>query len=148
MSGFECRFIELAGQVNSQMPLHVVTIVIDALNTEAKSVRGSKVLILGVTYKRDVDDTRESPAIDIIELLHAKGADVSFSDPFVNEMNCDGARLQAKPLTPELLESVDCAVIIADHTQFDFRMIAEHSPLVVDTRNALKGFNGSHIHRL
>ena len=147
-TGFEARFIELAGQVNSSMPYHIVTIVTEVLNDREKSLRGSNILVLGVAYKRDVDDVRESPAIDIIEMLLAKGAKVSFADPHVSELQTNDESFTAVPVTAETLRGTDCVVIIADHRAFDYDLIAREAPLIVDTRNALKDMRGNHIRRL
>ena len=147
-TGFEARFIELAGQVNSSMPYHIVTIVTEVLNDREKSLRGSNILVLGVAYKRDVDDVRESPAIDIIEMLLAKGAKVSFADPHVSELQTNDESFIAVPVTAETLRGADCVVIIADHRAFDYDLIAREAPLIVDTRNALKDMRGNHIRRL
>ena len=149
-SGFEARFIELAGHVNSAMPEHVVNIIAEALNSRRKALNGSKVHVLGVAYKRDVDDVRESPALDVIELLHRRGADVSYSDPWIPSINIPRAEsLDAVPFDkPGFARSVDCAVIITDHTAFDRHYLAREFPLIVDTRNALKGIADAKIFRL
>jgi len=139
--GFEARFIELAGQVNGAMPHHVVDKITDALNSHSKSIRGSRILIVGVAYKRDIDDLRESPALDVMALLKQKGADVSFHDPFVPHLSEEWPGHQAMdsvPLTDAVLERSDCAVIITDHSAFDYDRIVANSKLVVDTRNAVK----------
>ena len=140
--GFEARFIELAGHVNGAMPHHVVEKVADALNSHAKAVRGSSVLVLGISYKRDVNDMRESPALDVLAALHQKGAKVSYHDPYVPELpgrEWPGVfDLTSVPLTPDTLERADCAVIITDHHGFDYDRITRHAKLVVDTRNAIK----------
>lgn len=137
-SGFEARFIELAGHVNAYMPIYVVSKITDALNDRCKSVKGSKILILGVAYKRAVNDTRESPALDIIEMLREKGAKVSYSDPYVPELEADDYKLQSLELDKKPLKSIDCAVIVTDHTCFDYQCIVDYAPLIVDTRNATK----------
>ncbi len=148
-SGFEPRFIELAGEVNGKMPHHVVTKVMDALNQHEKSLKGSRVLVLGVAYKKDIDDLRESPALDIIKLLQDKGAKVSFSDPFIPRVTLDGARpLRSVSLNSKTIGAYDCVVIITDHSAIDYREIAGKARLVVDTRNALKGIRGKNIVRL
>ena len=148
-SGFEPRFIELAGEVNSKMPHHVVFKVMDALNGRGKSLKGSRVLLLGVAYKRDIDDVRESPALDILKLLREKGARVAYHDPHVARLVLDGTRpLRSTALTPRALRGVDCAVIVTDHSDCDYAMVAAEAPLIVDTRNVLKGVRGNHIHRL
>jgi UDP-N-acetyl-D-glucosamine dehydrogenase len=142
-SGFESRFIELAGHVNSSMPHAVVAKIADALNTRQKAVNGSRVLIAGVAYKRDIDDVRESPALDVIAALQQRGAIVSYCDPHVpslDEAHWPGGAPVAsvEALTPQVLQGYDCVAILTDHTGFDFSMVAQHSDLVVDTRNAIK----------
>jgi UDP-N-acetyl-D-glucosamine dehydrogenase len=140
--GFEARFIELAGHVNGAMPHHVVEKIADALNSHSKSVRGSSVLILGVSYKRDIDDLRESPALDVMAALHQKGARVSYHDPYLPSLQArdwPGAfDLQSTPMTPETLTAADCAVIVTDHRVLDYDAIVQQARLVVDTRNAIK----------
>ena len=142
--GFDSRFIGLAEEVNSRMPEHVVTLVTDALNDERKALNGSRVLVLGVAYKKDIDDVRESPALSIIDRLLAKGADVHYHDPFVSEVRFDdahtvagGGPLQSVPLTDEELRATDCCVIVTDHTGIDYKNVCALSKLIVDTRNAL-----------
>jgi len=142
--GFDSRFIGLAEEVNSRMPEHVVTLVSDGLNDERKALKGARVLLLGVAYKRDIDDVRESPALSIIDRLRAKGADVRYHDPFVAEVRFDDAHtqgsgepLQSVALTDDELKNSDCVVIVTDHTQVDYKRVCELSRLVVDTRNAL-----------
>jgi UDP-N-acetyl-D-glucosamine dehydrogenase len=147
-SGFEARFIELAGVVNTSMPFHVVSKITDCLNDYGKPVRGSKVLILGVAYKQDIDDVREAPALDVIKLLTEKGADIMFSDPHVADLSRAGIDLKSQELTAELLGSVDCVVVTTAHTAFDYDMVANAGTPVVDTRNALKGRTGDHIRKL
>src|SRR5918998_659973 len=144
--GFDSRFIGLAEEVNSRMPEHVVTLVTDALNEEQKALKGSRILILGVAYKKDIDDVRESPALSIIDRLRAKGAQVRYHDPFVSEVRFDdahteggGSPLQSVALTDEELRSADCVVIVTDHSQIDYKRVTSLAPLVVDTRNALNG---------
>ena len=140
-NGFEARFIELAGQVNAYMPIYVVSKITDALNDRSKSVKGSKILILGVAYKQNVNDTRESPALDIINILRKKGAEVLYSDHYVPQLKADDYNLVSQELREELLKNIDCAVIVTNHSDFDYRYIVSHVPLVVDTRNATKGIN-------
>jgi UDP-N-acetyl-D-glucosamine dehydrogenase len=142
--GFDSRFIGLAEEVNSRMPEHVVTLVTDALNNERKSLNGSRVLVLGVAYKKDIDDVRESPALSIIDRLRAKGAEVSYHDPFVREVRFDdshtqsaGEPLQSIELTDDELSAADCTVIVTDHTPLDYGRVCRLSKLIVDTRNAL-----------
>jgi UDP-N-acetyl-D-glucosamine dehydrogenase len=140
--GFEARFIELAGHVNGAMPHYVVDKVTDALNTRSKAVRGSKVLVLGIAYKRDIDDLRESPSLDVMAVLHAKGAVVSYHDPYIPALPArewPGAMdMTSVALTPAALAAADCVVIVTDHRAFDYATIVAHAPLVVDTRNAIK----------
>jgi len=141
-TGFEPRFIELAGHVNASMPHAVVDKIADALNTHRKPLNGSKVLIAGVTYKRDIDDIRESPALDVMGMLHQKGARLSYADPFVPRLPAlacaGGLDLESVSLDPATLASVDAVAILTDHTTFDYDAIVEAAPLVVDTRNAVK----------
>ncbi len=144
-SGFEARFIELAGQVNGAMPEYVVTRVAEALNSVSKPVNGSAVHVVGVAYKRDVDDMRESPALDVIELLKRRGAKVSYSDPHVPLLQHGPVDLSAITLEAALEAGCDCVVIVTDHKAFDFPSIAARFPLVVDTRNALKDVRSPHI---
>ena len=140
--GFEARFIELAGHVNGAMPHHVVDKVTDALNSQSKSVRGSSVLILGISYKRDIDDVRESPALDVMAVLQDKGAKVSYHDPFLPALSASAwpgaVDLRSVPLTPQALGASDCVVIVTDHRVFDYDAIVKGAKLVVDTRNAIK----------
>ncbi len=142
--GFDSQFISLAEQVNSGMPAYVVKLVSTALNDVKKAVNGSKVLILGVAYKKDIDDMRESPALSIIDLLRARGADLVYHDPFVPEVTFDHAYTigDAEPLynselTDDLVRNSDCVIICTEHTDIDYRRICELAPLIVDTRNAL-----------
>jgi UDP-N-acetyl-D-glucosamine dehydrogenase len=140
--GFEARFIELAGHVNGAMPHHVVDKVTDALNSHSKAVRGSSVLLLGISYKRDIDDLRESPALDVMAVLHKKGARVSYHDPYLPMLRArdwpGDFDLRSVPLTPEALAAADCAVVVTDHRVLDYAAIIRHAPLVVDTRNAIR----------
>jgi len=138
----EATFIDVASKINASMPRHVVEKIAAALNDESKPVRGSRILVLGVAYKRDVADTRESPALDIIKLLLARGAIVHYSDPHVDELLYDGLELASHELTPETLAAADCVVIVANHTAFDYQAVLDHARLVVDTRNATKGSSG------
>jgi UDP-N-acetyl-D-glucosamine dehydrogenase len=141
---YRARFIELAGEVNSQMPEYVCSRVADALNDRERSVKGSRILVLGVAYKKDIDDVRESPALDIIRILQSRGAQVSYHDPYVPELRADeehgghGQRLKSVDLLPAVRES-HAVVIVTDHTSFPYPKIIEAAQLVVDTRNATKG---------
>jgi UDP-N-acetyl-D-glucosamine dehydrogenase len=147
-SGFEARFIELAGHVNSHMPEHVVDLVAQSLNARGKAVRGSRILVLGVAYKADVDDTRESPSLDIMETLRGRGARVEYSDPHVPALEFAGRRLRSVALTPANLRRADCVVIATAHSRFRFDDVVRHAAGIVDTRNALRGHRSSKIVRL
>jgi UDP-N-acetyl-D-glucosamine dehydrogenase len=144
--GFDSRFISLAEEVNSRMPEHVVQLASDGLNDERKAMKGSNVLVLGVAYKKDVNDVRESPALSIIDRLRAKGANVRYHDPFVSEVRFDDAHtdvsgepLESVPLTDEELRAADCVIIVTDHSEIDYKRVCSLAPLIVDTRNALNG---------
>ena len=144
--GFDSRFIGLAEEVNSRMPEHVVQLVSDGLNDERKAMKGSNVLLLGVAYKKDINDVRESPALSIIDRLRAKGANVRYHDPFVAELRFDdthtdagGEPLSSVPLTNDELQSADCVIIVTDHSDIDYKRVCSLVPLIVDTRNALNG---------
>ena len=134
------RFIELAGEINTSMPLYVITRLAEALNEMGKPIRGSKIGVLGVAYKKDVDDPRESPSFKLMELLQERGAVLSYSDPHIPVLpsmrHYDVPRLASEDLTPDYLASLDCALIATDHSSFDYGMIVKHAPLIVDTRNA------------
>ena len=140
--GLSTRFIELAGEVNTAMPRYVVERVTDALNSREKPVKGSKVLILGMAYKKDIDDPRESPGFELMELLVGKGADVSYNDPFIPKLpkmrHYPQLSMSSQPLTAETLAEQDCVLIATDHTSYDIDWIVAHSSLVIDTRNATK----------
>lgn len=138
------RFIELAGEINTQMPRHVHDLVVRALNRQRKSLNGSTVLLLGVAYKPDVDDYRESPAFKILDLLEADGAVVRCCDPHVGRFEThDGHSYETEPLSDELLASCDCAVIVTNHSAFDYQRIVDLAPAIVDTRNATKAVTGA-----
>jgi UDP-N-acetyl-D-glucosamine dehydrogenase len=136
---YKTRFIEVAGEVNSEMPVFWVRKIIDRLNDLSKSVRGSRVLVVGVAYKKDIDDLRESPALDIIRLLHQQGADVRYHDPFIPSLDEDGSHLESVPLTAQELEGSDCVIIVTDHTSLDYDLIRSRSRAIVDSRNVLRG---------
>jgi UDP-N-acetyl-D-glucosamine dehydrogenase len=146
-SGFECRFIELAGQVNGSMPEYVVQRVSEALNSVKKPINGSRIHLFGMAYKRDVNDMRESPALDVMELLIRRGAIVTYTDPWVPQVSEGHHTLTSVDLDTALQGGFDCAVITTDHSAFDYPRIGT-LPLVVDTRNALKGIAGPNIVRL
>ena len=141
-AGIEARFIELAGYINGQMPHFVVDKVQNALNDAGKPVKGSHIHVMGVAYKRDIDDMRESPALDIILLLQKRGAKVTYSDPHVPALRLDG--LDAGGDCPKTAAAdADCVVIITDHAAFDYDALVNRAKLIVDTRNALKGRQSS-----
>jgi UDP-N-acetyl-D-glucosamine dehydrogenase len=146
-AGIEARFIELAGYINGQMPHFVVDKIQNALNDHSKPVKGSHIHIMGVAYKRDIDDVRESPALDIIHLLDRRGARVTYSDPFVPSISLDGRELTVEDPNA-MAAAADCVVIVTDHTKFDYATIVKNSRLIVDTRNALKKYPSPKIVRL
>lgn len=135
---YEARFIALADNINSNMPRHVVTKIADALNEVSKPVRGSKIVILGVAYKPNVDDLRESPALDIIELLHERGANIVYNDPYVPVLTTEHVNLRSAELNEDLLRFADCVVVVTDHRDYDWDWVRRQSCLLVDTRNALR----------
>src|SRR5262249_33786295 len=139
---FATRFIELAGEINTAMPYHVVEAVTSALNGRKKSLNGSRILILGVAYKKDVDDLRESPALKIMQILGERGAHVEYNDPFFPALHrmrhYDFSHLRSVDLTPAMLSGYDCVVIVTDHTSYDYETVVANAQLVVDTRNATR----------
>src|SRR5213082_1864712 len=144
--GVDSRFISLAEEVNSRMPEHVVQLVADGLNDDSKAMKGSRLLLLGVAYKKDIDDVRESPALSIIDRLRLKGCDVRYHDPFVSELSFEDAHtegsglpLSSVDLSDEEISAADCVVIVTNHSDIDYSRVIELAPLVVDTRNALNG---------
>jgi UDP-N-acetyl-D-glucosamine dehydrogenase len=143
LAGHETQFIALADQINRAMPEHVVTLVADALNERGRAVRGAMVLVLGVTYKPDVNDIRESPALEIIQTLARKGAQVSYADPFVPQLALDDLKLAAVEPSAETVAAADCVLILTNHSAFDYAMVADRATLVVDTRNAMKDYRRS-----
>jgi UDP-N-acetyl-D-glucosamine dehydrogenase len=144
-AGIEARFIELAGYINGQMPQFVVDKVQGVLNSVRKPLNGSKIHLVGIAYKKDIDDVRESPALDIARLLLKRGAEISYSDPYVPCVQLDGIRLMSDDTA---LDDTDCAVVITDHSCVDYGQVAEKAPLIIDTRNALKGLRSERIVRL
>jgi UDP-N-acetyl-D-glucosamine dehydrogenase len=150
-TGFDPRFIELAGHINAGMPHYVVEKVAEALNTKRKAVNGSNILIAGVAYKRDIDDMRESPALDVMGLLHGKGAKISYADPYVAEVHgrewSGRYDIKAVDLTRGSIGKYDCVVIVTDHKVFDYDAIVAEADVVVDTRNAIKASH-PHVFRL
>ena len=139
---FATRFIELAGEINTEMPYHVVNAVAAALNDRQKSIKGSKILLLGMAYKKDVDDLRESPSLKLLELLAQKGASIDYNDPYFPALHkmrhYDFSNKRSVELTPANLAGYDCAIIATDHTSYDYEAIVRNSKLVVDTRNATR----------
>jgi UDP-N-acetyl-D-glucosamine dehydrogenase len=150
-NGFEARFIELAGHVNGAMPHFVADKIAEALNTRRKAVNGSSVLVAGVTYKRDIGDLRESPSLDVMGILRARGADVAYTDPHVPQLDARvsgmGSALASVPLTGASLAAFDCVAILTDHSAFDYALMVAHADLIVDTRNAIK-VPAPHVFRL
>lgn len=140
---YEARFIALADDINKSMPRYVVSKVADALNDDRKAVKGAQVVVLGVTYKPDVDDIRESPALDILHLLQERGADIAYHDPYVPELRLSEHRMRCSELTEGLLQSADCVVIVSNHKRYDWSWVAANAKLAVDTRNALAGQHGA-----
>jgi len=146
-AGIEARFIELAGNINGQMPHFVVDKVQNALNDHSKPLRGSHIHVMGMAYKRDIDDVRESPALDIVHLLAQRGAKMTYSDPHVPKVHIDGLDMQAQDPVA-MAAAADCVVIATDHTTVDYAVVLEKAKLIVDTRNALKGIRSDKIVRL
>jgi UDP-N-acetyl-D-glucosamine dehydrogenase len=146
-AGIEARFIDLAGHINGQMPRFVVDKVQNALNDQGKPLKGSHIHIAGVAYKRDIDDLRESPALDVILLLERRGARITYTDPYIPSLRLDGHQLTSSNLNESAAEA-DCVVIVTDHTTIDFVALVDHANLIVDTRNALKGVHSPKIVRL
>jgi UDP-N-acetyl-D-glucosamine dehydrogenase len=146
-AGIEARFIELAGYINGQMPHFVVDKIQNALNDQSKALRKAHIHILGVAYKRDIDDLRESPALDIIHLLQQKGAKITYTDPYIPSLTLNEQTLFSSPLDDHAAKA-DCVVIITNHSIFDMEPLVQQAKLIVDTRNALKGYDSSRIVRL
>ena len=137
--GMPTRFIELAGEINTDMPEYVVSRTMDALNDRKKSLKGSKILVLGLAYKKDIDDVRESPSLELIELLKEKGAKVDYNDPYIprtHKQRDYDLKMKSKPLTAAMLKTYDVALIATDHSDYDYKWIVKNSKLVIDTRNA------------
>jgi UDP-N-acetyl-D-glucosamine dehydrogenase len=142
---YKTRMIELAGEINSEMPRFVVDKVQDALNNRGRAVRGSRIVIVGMAYKRDIDDVRESPALDVMRLLLRKGADVVYHDPYVPEVRDENEVYHSVALTDALLRGCDCTVITTDHEVIDYVELVRKAPLVVDTRNATREIAADNI---
>jgi UDP-N-acetyl-D-glucosamine dehydrogenase len=145
---FHTRFIELAAEINEHMPYYIVSRIIEALNASGKSLKGANVFALGVAYKKDIDDTRESPSLRLIQLLSDKGAKVSYNDPFIPEIKLSQGSLTSIALTKENLSSADCVVIATDHSCYNMDEVVAHAKLVFDTRGVTKGLRGNNIVRL
>jgi UDP-N-acetyl-D-glucosamine dehydrogenase len=146
---YQARLVELASEINAAMPEHVVRMVSDALNERQLSVKGARILVVGVAYKRDVDDIRESPALDIMRLLLARGAEVEYSDSHVSELTSGFEQpLRSVVGLPDVCRDYDCVVVCTDHSDIDWPGVIESSPLLIDTRNVTRGRNDSHIIRL
>jgi len=145
---FHTRFIELAAEINERMPYYITSRVMEALNTEGKSLNGARVLVLGASYKRDVGDIRESPSLKLIPLLGEKGAEVSYNDPYITKIQISKQTLTSVELDDERLSSVDCVVIATDHSCYDYQHIVNNASLVFDTRGATRKLNGKNIIRL
>lgn len=145
---YTARFIELAAEVNSHMPDYVVGKVGEALNSERKAINGSRILVLGVAYKRDVSDVRESPALDVIHLLRLRGAEVIYHDPYIPRVRFDDYSMTSSDLSADTLLGADCVVVLTDHSEYDWGWIADNSRLIVDTRNALTASDRTRIVRL
>jgi UDP-N-acetyl-D-glucosamine dehydrogenase len=148
LAGFEARFIELAGQINGSMPGYVVDLVADALNDDRKCVNGARVLVVGLAYKADVDDVRESPALDIVRQLQERGATVSVHDPYVHDVSHEGLDVPWVALDPAVLEAQDCVVVVTGHGAIDWARVLRHAVKIVDTRNVYKGKDSDKIVRL
>ena len=134
---YNARFIQLAGEINSDMPRYWVNKVMEALNDVAKPLKGSQVLVLGVAYKKDIDDVRESPALDIIELLQAKGADVRYHDPYVATLSHNNHTHASEPDLDAALTAADCVMVVTDHSSYDWSAVRQQARLIVDTRHVL-----------
>jgi UDP-N-acetyl-D-glucosamine dehydrogenase len=148
MNGFDARFIELAGHINESMPRFVVERITDALNQHRKSIRGSRIHVLGVAYKAGVNDIRESPALNVMKILTDKGAVLSYTDPYIPVVREEGLELDSVPLEAARMKAVDCVVILTGHREIDYALVVRSAPLVVDTRNALQGYDAPHVIRL
>jgi UDP-N-acetyl-D-glucosamine dehydrogenase len=143
--GRETRFVDLAESVNEHMPDYVVARIADALNERGKALRGSRILVIGAAYKRDVADTRESPALKVIAKLRQKGVNVRYHDPLVPEVNGAGRALRSVPLTPQEMRRSDCAVLVTDHSSLPYRQLVAHCRLIFDTRNALRRYRAANV---
>ena len=145
---FHTRFIELAAEINEYMPYHVVSRILEALSARGKSLNRAKILVLGVAYKKDIEDTRESPALKIIQLLYERGAHVSYNDPYVPRIHVPARNMESVELRTEYLASMDCVIIATDHSSYDMDKVVAHAKLVFDTRGATRGLGDDNIVRL
>jgi UDP-N-acetyl-D-glucosamine dehydrogenase len=146
--GFHARFIELAGEINASMPQHVVSVVAEALNSHKKAINGSRILLLGMAYKKDIDDLSESPALTILDLLNKAGAELSYNDPYIPFVGFGRKyNLQRTSASLNDLGQYDCVVIVTDHSDYDYERIVKESKLVVDTRNATHGIESAKVVR-
>lgn len=145
---YHTRLIELAGEINNSMPDFVVDKLIKLLNRDKKALNGSKILVLGIAYKKDIDDYRESPAIKIIEKLTREGAEIVYNDPLITQVVIQGKQYSSEPLSNQLLQEADAILITTDHSQYDYQRIVEKANLIFDTRNATKGINSNKVDRL
>ena len=146
---YDARFIKLAGEINTKMPKHVINLVISGLNKSEKSINGSKILIIGVAYKNDIDDFRESPALDIIELLQKEGSSVKYHDPYVDKLKFNEISLKSiSNLNSNVIRDFDACIILTNHSNIDYSVLAKNSKLIIDTRNVLQNHKKENIIRL
>jgi UDP-N-acetyl-D-glucosamine dehydrogenase len=146
---YDARFIKLAGEINTQMPDHIVRLISENLNKNQQAINSSKLLIMGISYKKDINDIRESPALDIIQLLHKAGANVDYHDPFVPELKLDNFTYKSVKIDKEeFLKGFDATIIITDHSNVEYEKIYNSSKLIIDTRNVFYDKNGEHLVRL
>jgi UDP-N-acetyl-D-glucosamine dehydrogenase len=145
---FHTRFIELSAEINELMPYYIVSRILEALNDKGKKLNGAKILVLGVAYKKDAEDVRESPSLKLIQLLREKGATVSYHDPYIAEIRLSEGSLRSKGLTKENLSWADCVVIATDHSCYNMDEVIARSKLVFDTRGMTRGLKGKNIIRL
>ena len=145
---YKARFVELAGEINSEMPEYVVMKITELLNNRSKSIKDSKRLLLGMAYKPNCDDIRESPSLDIFGMLHSMNAKVSYSDPYIPEFELDTRTFKSVGITPQLLSKQDIVVVLTDHSIFDFELVLKHAPLIFDTRNVFNGRTNKNLYTL
>jgi UDP-N-acetyl-D-glucosamine dehydrogenase len=145
---YHTRLIELAGEINQSMPQFVVDKAVRLLNNARKPLNGSKILLAGAAYKKDIDDLRESPVLKIIEIMHDQHADIYYNDPFIPQFSHHGLDFVSQELTPEFIQSMDMVMITTDHSSYNYKMIVENAKLILDTRNACAGITDEKIHKL